>query len=267
MDTRMQVSTALHPGERHPVRAGAEARSWSGSSSAGVLVLHGFTGTPRSMLGVAEALAAAGLTVELPRLPGHGTDITDMLATDWHDWVGEALRAHDALAGRVANVAVVGLSMGATLTAAVAVERPSVAGVAVINGALEPLGPEIVDGVRALLAAGERVLDSPGSDVARQDGPRDPSYEATPLGPLLSLAEEGARLAARLEEIRCPSLVMCAPQDHVVSPTASRHYADRVSGPVEWVDLPNSYHVATLDHDAPLIEERVVAFVRRVLGH
>ena len=45
----------------------------------GALVLHGFTGNPSSMRGLAETLAAEGLHVELPRLPGHGTTIEDML--------------------------------------------------------------------------------------------------------------------------------------------------------------------------------------------
>ena len=45
----------------------------------GVLVLHGFTGNPQSMRGLAEAFAAAGFTVELPLLPGHGTSVDDMI--------------------------------------------------------------------------------------------------------------------------------------------------------------------------------------------
>ena len=46
--------------------------------SRGALVLHGFTGNPQSMRGAGLALADAGLTVELPLLPGHGTDVADM---------------------------------------------------------------------------------------------------------------------------------------------------------------------------------------------
>jgi hypothetical protein len=42
--------------------------------------------------------------------------------------------------------------------------------------------------------------------------------------------------------------------------------ASSVSGTVERVTLEQSFHVATLDNDAPLIEERAVAFARRVTG-
>jgi carboxylesterase len=61
---------------------GAEPFSAAGGP-AGVLVLHGFTGNPQSMRGLAEAFAATGFTVELPLLPGHGTKVEDMIPTRW----------------------------------------------------------------------------------------------------------------------------------------------------------------------------------------
>ena len=44
-----------------------------------MLVLHGFTGSPVSMRPLAEVFADAGFAVELPRLPGHGTAVEDMI--------------------------------------------------------------------------------------------------------------------------------------------------------------------------------------------
>jgi carboxylesterase len=55
-----------------------------------VLVLHGFTGNPVSMRPLAEACAKEGFTVELPRLPGHGTSVEDLMTTGWADWSGPA---------------------------------------------------------------------------------------------------------------------------------------------------------------------------------
>ena len=81
------------------VLVGAEPMSHVAAdpSAAGVLTLHGFTGNPSSMRGVAEAFAAAGYHVELPRLPGHGTTIDEMLTTTWADWSGEAEAAFQRL--------------------------------------------------------------------------------------------------------------------------------------------------------------------------
>ena len=68
-----------------PIIPDAEPWSRQGGSH-GVLVLHGFTGNPQSVRGLALVLADAGFTVEMPLLPGHGTEIADMLPTRWKDW-------------------------------------------------------------------------------------------------------------------------------------------------------------------------------------
>src|SRR4051812_47786805 len=97
--------------EKGDVIPGAEPWSAAGGD-VGALVLHGFTGNPGSMRGVAEALAAAGFTVDLPLLPGHGTTVEDMMATGFADWIGAAEAAYRDLAARCRTVVVVGLSMG-----------------------------------------------------------------------------------------------------------------------------------------------------------
>src|SRR4249920_1156269 len=95
---------------------GAEPWSSEGGPD-GVLVLHGFTGSPQSMRGLAVAFAAAGFTVELPRLPGHGTSVEDFLTTTFADWSEAAELAYTDLAARCERVVVAGLSMGAMLAA------------------------------------------------------------------------------------------------------------------------------------------------------
>ena len=57
-----------------------------------VLLVHGFTGSPRSMKDWGRYLADAGFTVSVPRLPGHGTSWQEMNKTRWEDWYGEAER-------------------------------------------------------------------------------------------------------------------------------------------------------------------------------
>ncbi len=99
-----------------PTIPGAEPLSAIGSRDAGVLVLHGFTGNPGSMRGLAEACAAAGFHVEMPQLAGHGTAMEDMIPTRWADWSADAEAAYQTLAKRVSQVVVMGLSMGGALT-------------------------------------------------------------------------------------------------------------------------------------------------------
>lgn len=245
------------------VLSGAEPFSADGGPH-GVLVLHGFTGNPQSMRGLAEAFAAAGFAVELPLLPGHGTSIDDMLTTTWLDWSSAADAAYRRLAARCERIVIAGLSMGGTLTAWLTAEHDDeVAGAILINAAVEAAAPEFHDMLREMIRQGHTVMPGIGSDIADPDS-KELAYEGTPIAPLLSLLEVQDALAARLSRITCPVLIMTSRQDHVVPPSASDVLAERVSGPVERVTLERSYHVATLDYDRDLIIERAVDFARKV---
>jgi len=246
----------------HPVLPEAEPFSAPGGPH-GALVLHGFTGDPSSMRGVAEALAAAGFAVELPLLPGHGTSVEDMLTTDFTDWAATAEAAYLDLAGRTDSLVTVGLSMGATLAAWVAARNPAIAGLVAINGMFEPPAPAFLDLLRTTVAQGSDRMPGIGSDIALP-GVSEGAYSETPIEPLISLMEATTELHGRLGAIRCPVLILTSPQDHVVPPSSSDVLAAAVVGPVERVVLERSYHVATLDFDRDLVEKRTVEFALRV---
>jgi carboxylesterase len=243
---------------------GAEPWAADGGSH-GVLVLHGFTGNPNSMRPLAKALGAAGYTVDLPLLPGHGTSIEDMVPTRWSDWSGAAEAAYQALAARCEKVLVAGLSMGGSLTCWLAERHPEIVGIALINPLIDPPPAEFRDLIQQLLDQGLETTDGIGSDIAKE-GVVERSYEGSPLRAALSLFEGVDEVHARLADIRCPVLLCSSREDHVVQPVSGDILAASVTGPVERVFLERSYHVATLDWDAPIIEERVVAFAAGVLG-
>ena len=247
-----------------PILPGAEAWSADGGPH-GVLVLHGFTGNPQSMRPLAEALAAAGYTVDLPRLPGHGTSVEDMVPTRWEDWAGAAEEAYLALASRCDKVAVAALSMGGGLACGLAAGHPEIAGLALVNPLVVAPGDELRDIIRQLLEDGLETTDGIGSDIAKE-GVVESAYAGTPLAAALSLFEGIDGLRPRLGEIRCPVLLLTSREDHVVPPESADTLVAEATGPVERVVLERSYHVATLDWDAPVIEERVVAFTSEVLG-
>jgi carboxylesterase len=245
---------------------GAEPFSADGGLH-GALVLHGFTGHPHSVKGMARALAAAGFAVECPRLPGHGTAMEDMLDTTWDDWSAAAEDALATLRSRLpegGRVVVAGLSMGGALTLWLASRHPDLAGIAVVNAVAEPAG-DMRHLVLEALEGGLEVFPGIGSDIADPDSV-ETAYEGTPLRALLTLIDGVIALQADLARIACPTLILNSPQDHVVPPSNSDHIAASVSGPVERVTLERSYHVATLDYDKELIEERVVDFATKVTG-
>ncbi|MDQ1359377.1 MAG: carboxylesterase [Acidimicrobiaceae bacterium] len=246
------------------VLPGAEPFSAPGGPH-GALVLHGFTGSPQSMRGVAQALADAGFAVELPRLPGHGTSVEDMMTTSWADWSSAAEAAYEKLAANCDRLVVVGLSMGGTLTAWLATRHPEIAGIVVINGFIEPAAPALQQILDMMVAQGVTEVPGIGSDIALP-GAVEVSYGRTPISCTISLMSEMARLKDELAAITSPVLIFNSPQDHVVAPVSSDTLAAGVSGPVERVTLERSYHVATLDYDRELIEQETVAFARRVTG-
>jgi carboxylesterase len=249
-----------------PIMPGAEPWSYEHDTTdaPGALVIHGFTGNPGSMRGLAEAFAKAGFHVEMPRLPGHGTAVEEMLTTNWTDWRGEAEAAYQRLIQRAGKVVVAGLSMGGSLTLRIGADHPEVAGLVCINPATNALPAELTDMVRGMLESGTDVMPGIGSDIADPDS-KEAAYEGTPLVPLLSLAEDGlAPLSGEYPSMRMPLLLLTSPQDHVVEPAQSDFLASTYGGPVERVSLDRSYHVATQDYDKELIFESAVTFAQRV---
>lgn len=228
----------------------------------GVLVLHGFTGSPQSLRPLAVRFAEAGHSVELPRLPGHGTKIEDMVPTRFDDWYQAASAAYVELAGRCERVVVVGLSMGGTLATILAIEHEPAALIA-INPQVTPPPEAVVDVIRGLVDEGVATIPAIGGDIAKE-GVEELAYAATPVDALMSFIERCQTLGGELARITCPVLLFTSPQDHVVDPVSSDALAAGVSGPVERVTLERSFHVATLDHDAKLIEDRATAFIAEV---
>ncbi|MDQ3737715.1 MAG: alpha/beta fold hydrolase [Actinomycetota bacterium] len=249
-----------------PILDGAEPFSHHGDGAAGVLVLHGFTGNPSSMRGLAEAFAAAGYHVELPRLAGHGTTIEDMLTTTWADWTGEVEQAYRRLAARASEVAVAGLSMGGSLALWVAMQHPEIKGLFCVNPATAPLGDDIMDMVREAQAGGTAVMPGIGNDIADPDE-QEIAYDGTPLSPLLSFVSEGLEpMTKRYGELQMPLRLVTSRQDHVVQPSDSVHLAETYGGEVQHTWLERSYHVATQDYDKEQIFAEAVTFADRVTG-
>ncbi len=243
-----------------PVLPGAEPVDLPGGP-VGVLLSHGFTGSTQSVRPWAEHLHAAGLTVVAPRLPGHGTRWQDLNATGFADWYGEVERSFDALRARCSTVFAMGLSMGGTLALRLAELRShEVAGVVVVNASLS------TDRRDARLAplVSRFVASFPGvaGDI-KKPGATELAYDRLPLRAAVSLQAAWPVVVRDLGSITCPVLAFRSREDHVV-PASSGVALLRglAGGTVEERVLEDSYHVATLDHDAQTVFDGSLAFVR-----
>lgn len=257
-----------------PVLPGAEPWSSNGSGARariGILLVHGFTGSPASLRPLSELLAQRGFSVELVRLPGHGTHFRDMIRTRYEDWRGEAARGLEALARRTERVVPVGLSMGGTLVLDLVSADPSrVAGAATINapildreGILVKLAPYL-EHLLPLVPASAAGLAR--NDIAKP-GMNELAYSWVPAKAGNSLVREFPRIRAQLAAVTCPMFVAYSRADHSVPPENSKAILRALgSKDITELALERSYHVATLDYDLDLIEERLTAFADRVAG-
>jgi carboxylesterase len=231
----------------------------------GVLLSHGFTGSPASMKPWGEHLASQGYAVSVPRLPGHGTSWQDCNKTSWADWSGEVERAFEALANQVDTVVVCGLSMGGALALRIAADHPQrVAGLVLVNPAVTTERKDV-----KLLPALKLVIPAfPGiANDIKKPGVEEHGYTKTPLRAANSMFKGFKALRADLNRVVCPILIFRSTEDHVVDPSSGRAIRAAVgSADVREEMLENSYHVATLDNDAPRIFEESVSFIERVAG-
>lgn len=228
-----------------------------------VLVLHGFTGQPQSVKPWATYLAEHGLTVSVPRLPGHGTTWQEMNKTTWQDWYAEAEHAFERLRATHEAVFVMGMSMGGTLALRLAQEHgEEIAGMALVNPAVFTTRPD-----RFLLPVLRRLLGGyPGiTNDIKKPGGDEGGYDKIPLNAAHSLQQFWGIVRADLHLIKVPMLVMTSVDDHVVEPENSQEVLTKVSSTdTEQVLLKDSYHVATLDNDAKQIFQESLAFVHRL---
>jgi carboxylesterase len=235
----------------------------TGGRRVGVLLQHGFTGSPFSMRPWGEHLAARGYAVEVPRLPGHGTSWQELNRTRWEDWYGEVRRAFAKLHAENDAVVVAGLSMGGALVLRLAADRPDdVAGVVLVNAAVNTTRKDVLAlPVLKWLVPGFPAI---ANDI-KKPGMDEHGYTRTPLKATHSMLQAWRGLREDLPRVTAPVLLFRSEEDHVVDPSSARIIAEAVSSPeVTERVLTESYHVATLDNDAEEIFAESADFIGRV---
>jgi carboxylesterase len=255
-----------------PVRPGAEALSRDGQGAlaqVGILLVHGFTGSPVSLRPLAELLSKRGFAIEMPRLPGHGTRPKDLVLTRYADWRAEALAALTRLKARTQQVFAVGLSMGGTLVLDLA-STEALSGVVTINaqildrgGLIVKLAP-IIEKLIPLAPASAAGLIK--NDIKKGGDEDAYSWVAAAAGN--SLVRALPQVRGKLKSLTCPLLVIYSRDDHSVPPANSKALPELVGSAPESIcvlELEDSYHVATLDNDLPLIDARVASFAESLL--
>lgn len=227
----------------------------------GVAICHGFTGSPLSVLPWAEHLARLGFAVEVPLLPGHGTDWRQLARTGWKQWYGCFEESYLGLARRTETTFAAGLSMGGTLALRLAAMHP-VAGLALVNPGLTFYDRRVrfVSVLKYVMPTTLPIVEEEPTALRTDDG----DYSRTPLAAVHELRKLFQATRRILPKVTAPTVVFSSGTDVVVPPSSQQLIARRLgSDELQIFPLPHSGHVATLDIDASIIFEQSTDFFLR----
>ena len=232
----------------------------STNKSVGVIFVHGFTGSPASMRPWADYFKERGYTVSVPRLPGHATQWQDLNRVKWQEWPARVQVDLDRMRKICEKVFVFGLSMGGGTTLNIA-ENNILDGICLVNpmihipGALIKIAPLV-----ALIQPGRA---SVGDDI-KKPNITEWGYDVLPTKGVIQLDKMLKETRRNLGKVTCPTLLFHSVDDHVL-PVSNTEIimAEIESDAKQRIELTNSYHVATLDNEAPLVFANSLAHVQQ----
>jgi len=228
----------------------------------GVLMIHGYTGSPAEMRLIADYLNGRGLRISAPLLPGHGTTPADLNQVAWTDWTDSVELALAELREQSATVFVAGLSMGALLALYLAGKHPTLPGAIVYSPALlvtnrlirlVPLGKYFI----SMFPKRKAHFTDPSAGGRIWSYDRYPTFGAHETGKLI---REVKRL---LPQVVSPLLIVHSWLDRDIRPESARLVYDRVrSVDKELLMVGNSGHALTVDSEWERVAEVTYQFIQ-----
>ncbi|HUU76811.1 MAG TPA: alpha/beta fold hydrolase [candidate division Zixibacteria bacterium] len=228
----------------------------------GCLLCHGFTGTPKEMFEIGEFLAKNNITVYGPRLPGHGTNITDLISKNKEDWYGEYILAYQKLKENCDEIFVAGLSMGGVLTLKFASEHT-------VQGVISIATPVKFKPIESLLLGilgpffSKAALKKNKKEMIAQEKYNILCYDSYPIGPAYSLRKLIHETKKKLGKITDPILVIQGLLDAKWIIRSSRIIIEEVnSSKRKMVSLKNSPHCLTVGPEKDKVSELILQFIQ-----
>jgi len=221
-------------GESKPMSVGMPRLLEAEGADTGMVLVHGYMAAPEEVAPLAERVRAMGITVYLPRLPGHGTAPDNLTRAGAADWVATVEAAYDLVSRSCGRVVIAGFSTGASLALLAAERRPErYAAVISISAPLEFADPR----ARCL-----RFVDMAKS-MARRFGLKRLGYDFIPNEPdnpeinylrssvhgMAEVRRVSERARRGLAAIRAPVLALQGSGDTTVTPAALAMIRDGVS--------------------------------------
>ena len=226
----------------------------------GILLVHGFTGSPASMRPWAQYLNSLGYTVMVPLLPGHGNKVEDLNHVKWQEWAAKVESELTLLLQSCEKVFICGLSMGAGTTLNVATRySDQLSGIILVNPMIHV--KFIPHQLAWVISRFQKFRDSVGDDIKRP-GVTEYGYDSLPAVGVYQLLKMLNYTRKRLHDVTVPLQLFHSVDDHTLPVTNTEIIMKEInSREKQRIELINSYHVATLDYDAEIIFENSRVFI------
>lgn len=230
----------------------------------GVLVIHGFGGSPVSVRPWAQSFNNSGYSVSVPRLPGHGTNWQDLNSTAAADWFAVIEKSFTNIKAKSDHVFVAGFSNGGALALRLAQIRGSeIEGLMLLNPIIHDrrIFMKLLPIIRLFVPS----LKSGPSDIAKPNPPIH-SYRTTAMHALYSARKFWQIVERDLYLIDLPLMIGYSINDHVVDPENSETIIDNVmSVDIREIIFEKSFHNVSLDYDSEILNEESGQFIQDVL--
>lgn len=226
----------------------------------GVLLVHGFTGSPASMRPWGEFLHSKGYTVRVPLLPGHGTRPEDLNEVKWQEWPAKVEFEISQLKKSCDVVFLIGLSMGGgTVLNVAASHNDAFAGLILVNPMIHVKGVPVE--LAFFLSRFQKMRASVGDDIKRP-GVTEWGYDALPTRGIYQLLKMLRITRRNLKNITIPVQLFHSVEDHTLPVTNTEIILGEIGSTNKTrIELVNSYHVATMDYDQELIFQNSLTFI------
>jgi len=226
----------------------------------GVLLIHGYTGTPAELRLLGDFLYAHDYSVLGVRLPGHGTTPEELNKTDWTMWYEAVKTAYGELSKSCTEVSVIGLSMGSLLAMKAAAELP-------VKKAVFMSAPIYVYDKRAPFVGVAKYFRKWINKKRRSYDVEDKyniAYEVMPLKALHSMLKLINHCSREvLPQIKVPCLIMQSRQEHTVRPESAEFIYNKLgSAEKKLIWIEHAGHILTLANNREEVFKEVLAFLQ-----
>jgi carboxylesterase len=235
----------------------------------GVLLIHGFTGTPKEMRWMGESLNKSGYTCLGIRLSGHATHSEDMRRSRWTDWTASVEDGFHLLSGSVDRIFLAGLSMGGVLSLLMSTKL-DVAGVIAMSTPYQLPKDYLLWMLRLyskFIRYSPKSNEVPGASWYDKDAyAGHVSYPQNPLRSVVELKLLINEMKAALPEVRKPILLIHSKDDpYVLSKNAEHIFAGLVNASDKTkLYVTGSGHVVTRDAARHQVFEAAREFIHKV---